>query len=148
MGLSYLTYTVCNVQLNLLKTVSRTDRLFICEAVKITMGIAILVISLNRGFMALVAGLLIYSILNMVIGALFVYPVTGLGLMDYVKSLLSVTLIAIASVCAGFCAASPIENIYARLCVSGIMSSALFIGLSYLFRDKAIQFFLGYLKRK
>ena len=148
MSLAYLSYLVCNVQINLLKVVNRTDRLFWCEVVKMAIGLGILIFTVRLGFMAMIYGLLAYNVLSMVIGGVFTYFSAGLNMMDYLKSLLPVAVVAVAAVLAGYWAASFAGNIYARLCLSGIMSGALFLAVSYIFKDEAIGFFLGFLKRK
>ena len=92
-------------------------------------------------------GILAYSFINILVGTFFVKKSVGVTLWDQVKSGLPLSVLAAAAVIAGYFAASPIDNIYARVSVSGILSAGLYIGVCCLVRDQSVKFFLNYFRR-
>lgn len=146
--LSHLSYLVCNIHINLLKTINRTDRLLWCELIKKFIGIVILAITINMGIIPMMWGLLAFSAINIIVGTFFVRKSVGLTLWDQIKSGLPVSIVAAAAVAAGTLASSAIGNIYARVGVSGILSAGIYLGLCALVKDRAIPFFWHYFRRK
>lgn len=144
---SHLSYLACNIHINLLKSINRTDRLLWCELLKKAIGIGILAITIPMGIIPMMWGILAYSFINILVGTFFVKKSVGVTLWDQVKSGLPLSVLAAAAVIAGYFAASPIDNIYARVSVSGILSAGLYIGVCCLVRDQSVKFFLNYFRR-
>ena len=145
---AHLSYLVCNIHIVLLKTINRTDRLLWCEIIKKVIGIAILAFTLPMGIIPMMWGLLAFNAINIIVGTFFVRRSVGITLWDQIKSGLPLTVMAAGSVAAGYFAASPIGNIYARVCVSGIISIAVYMGVCLLLKEQALKFFWNYLRRK
>ena len=144
--LAHLSYIVCNVHVNILKTVSRTKSLFACELIKKLLGILSILITVPMGMLPMIWGFLICSFLNVVVGTLFTRPAVGLTFYEQIKSVFPILAIAAIAVGGAFYMASFIENIYARLLVSGIVSAALYLAGCLIIKDESLPFFMKYIR--
>lgn len=144
--ISSLAYVVSNLHFNLFKAIGRTNILFICELIKKILGIIVLLVTFRYGLLIMVQGILVYSVLNILISSWFVYRFMGITLMEQIKEVHIVTLNAVIPVLVCLCLAM-VDNLYLRFGLSLVSYFGVYVGLGWLVKDKAIEFFMGYFRK-
>lgn len=147
MCISSMAYVVANLHTNLFKAIGRTQILFICELIKKIMGILILLITFQFGLMVMVWGLLIYAVLNILISSYFVYRFVGITLLEQGKEVGIVVLNALIPILVCLLIGIWVDQLYFRFALSFISFFSIYTILAWFEKDKAIDFFKGYLKR-
>ena len=143
-----LAYVVSNLHFNLFKVVGRTHILFICELIKKILGILILLITFQHGLLVMMWGVLVYSVLNVLVSALFVYRFVGITLFEQVKEWQGVVIYALIPACACLLFDLWVEDIYLRFALSFVSYFVIYGLITVMVNDKAIDFLKGYFVRK
>ena len=147
MCISSMAYVVSNLHFNLFKAIGRTQILFICELTKKILGILILLITFQYGLMVMVWGLLIYALLNILVSSYFVYRLVGITLFEQGKEVYVVVLNALIPILGCFLVGYFIDQLYIRFALSFVIYFTIYALLTWIEKDKAIDFFKGYFRR-
>lgn len=148
MCISSMAYVVSNLHFNLFKAIGKTQVLFICELIKKLLGILVLLITFRYGLMVMAWGILIYSYINVMIGSWFVWRFINISFMDQIKQVYIVLLNGITALAACFLVGMLIEQLHIRFVLSFVVFFGTYVLWGIFVKDKAIDFFKGYLQRK
>lgn len=147
MCISCMAYVLSNLHFNLFKAIGRTQILFICELIKKILGILILLITFQYGLMVMVWGLLVYAVLNILVSSYFVYRFVGITLLEQGQEVGLVALNVLVSVVVCLLVGIGANQLYVRFALSFISYFAVYTFMAWIEKDKAIDFFKGYIKR-
>ena len=148
MCISSMAYVVSNLHFNLFKAIGKTQVLFICELIKKILGVLVLLITFRFGLMAMVWGLLVYAFVNILISSLFVYRFMGITLMEQIRQVHIVVLNGIIALAACWLMGQMIDNLYLRFGLSFVVFFSVYVVLTWIEKDKAINFLKGYLGKR
>ena len=147
MCISSMAYVVANLHSNLFKAIGRTQILFICELTKKILGILILLLTFQYGLMVMVWGLLIYAVLNILVSSYFVYRFIGITLFEQGQEVGLVVLNALIPIVVCLLVGIWFDQLYVRFALSFISYFAIYTILAWIEKDKAIDFFKGYIEK-
>lgn len=148
MCISSMAFVVSNLHFNLFKAIGKTQILFICELIKKILGIIVLFVTYRYGLMVMAWGILVYSYINVVIGSWFVWRFINITFMDQIKQVHIVLFNGVVALVACYLVGMLIEQLHIRLVLSFFVFFCIYVLLGVLVKDKAIDFFKGYLQRK
>ncbi|SEA75083.1 Membrane protein involved in the export of O-antigen and teichoic acid [Xylanibacter ruminicola] len=144
--ISSMAYVVTNLHFNLFKAVGRTQILFICELIKKILGVLVLLVTFRYGLLAMVWGLLVYAIVNILISSLFVYRFMDITLMDQMRQVHIVAINGLIALVVCWLVSCIISNLYLRFGLSFVVYFSVYASLGWIEKDKAIDFLKGYFK--
>lgn len=146
--ISSMAYVVANLHFNLFKAIGKTQVLFICELIKKILGVLMLLITFRFGLMAMVWGLLVYAIVNILISSLFVYRFMDITLMDQIRQVHIVTFNGLMALVACWLMGWLIDNLYLRFGQSFVVFFSVYATMAWIEKDKAIDFLKVYFQRR
>ena len=142
-GIAYL-YT--NIHTTTFKVIGKTNILFISETIRKVLGFIVIIVTVPHGVMVMVYGLLAYSILDILISAVFLNYCLPVGVINQIKE--SATPV-IFSLIAGSCCyllSGILDFLYLRFILCILIYAVVYIILSVAFRERGIIFIKNYFK--
>lgn len=146
MCIVYLIYPIDLCNLNIIKSLGRSDIFLKLEIIKKIIGLIILIVSSNYGIFAMVCGVLISSIIGCLINA---YPnkrLINYGLIKQIKDLLPIILLNLFMYLGVYFISFINVNLYIKMLIQILCGVALYIIPSYVLKIDSFEYCFGILK--
>lgn len=144
--ISCMAYIYTNLHMTTFKTIGRTKQLFVSETVRKVLGLLTVLITAWYGVMAMVYGLLVYSIVDVVVSTLFLRRQIAIGIRGQIKESLSPAILSVIAGVVTILLSFVISNLYIRFFVCLAAFGGSYILLSVLFKERGVRFFMNYFK--
>ncbi len=141
-------YPIHAINLNLLQVTGRSDLFLRLEIIKKAVGIVILCITIPMGLTAMVAGLVVHSVLSLLINTHYTGKQIGVGFWRQMGDLFPVLCSSLLSGAAAWLAVQLLPTLLTQL-IGGIAAGVIcYLGLSLLFRSPELKELLGLIKNR
>lgn len=144
--ISCISYVFTNIHMTTFKTIGKTKTLFVSETIRKALGLITVIITVPYGVKVMVYGLLVYSVVDVVIGTLFLNHCIKIGLLRQLKSTITPVLFSLLAGCSCWLLAFFISNLYLRFVSCGISFVGVYIVLSIIAKEPGLSFLKNYFK--
>lgn len=143
---SCMSYIFTNIHMTTFKIIGKTKNLFISETVRKVLGLIVIVITVPHGVLIMVYGLLIYSIIDIFVSALFLNYCLPVGVINQIKESATPVLFSLCAGTSCWLLGSLIDNLYVRFVIGILAYMGVYISLSFFFKERGIAFLKNYFK--
>lgn len=144
--ITYMFYPIHTANLNAIKAMGRSDLFLKLEIIKKLVGMALLLLTMHFGVMAMAYSLLVSSVFSQIINS---WPNRKLLNYSYISQLKDIIPSILLAVFMGGCI-SLISlfrlPIFLTLCIQIILGAIIYIGLSYIFKIDSFLYLYGYIR--
>lgn len=143
---SGIAYIYTNIHMTTFKVIGKTRFLFISETIRKVIGLIFIIVTVPHGVMIIVYGLLVYSLLDVLISAIFLNYCLPVGVMSQIKQ--SSTPIIFSLIAGGCCflLSGFIDVLYLRFFSCILVYAVVYLILSMVFKERGIVFIKNYFK--
>ena len=127
-------YPVHSINLNLLQVKGRSDLFLRLEVIKKVVGVAIMVVTIPMGLIAMCCGQIVSSILCLIINTYYTGKLIRVGFFTQMRDMAPCTLLSLVACAGAYLTTMTLPNVYLQLVCGGLVGVALYIAGSYLFR--------------
>ncbi len=144
--ISGMAYIYTNIHMTAFKVIGKTRILFISETLRKVVGLIVVFITVSHGVMVMVYGLLVYSVIDVLISAIFLNHCLSVGVLSQIME--SVTPFVFSLIAGGSCwiLSTVIENLYVRFSVCLFLYVVVYLAISVLYKERGILFLKNYFK--
>ena len=127
-------YPVHSINLNLLQVKGRSDLFLRLEVIKKVVGVAIMVITIPMGIIAMCCGQIVSSIICLIINTYYTGKLIKVGFFVQIKDMAPCILLSVAACAGAYLTAIFLPNAFLQMVGGGIVGVLLYVAGSYLFR--------------
>ena len=136
------------INLNLLHVKGRSDLFLKLEVIKKIVGVAILAITLPLGLIVFCIGRIFGSFIALVINTHYTGTLINCGLWSQIKDLAPIYFLSLTTFLVSWGITQIVPNLWLQLIIGGIVGSAFYLGVAYLFKMNQLKDVIYMLKRK
>lgn len=143
---SCLSYIYTNIHMTTFKIIGKTKNLFVSETARKILGLATIAITVRYGVMAMVYGLLVYSIVDVIISSVFLKRCIGIGIKSQLKESITPVFFSVVSGVGCWLISTLITSLYIRFLICILIFAGLYAALSAMFKEQGMVFLKNYFK--